>query len=809
MSALSDSNTTVLHELLLKNQAGTGANLLNEYIQMNLHNVAFYKELLQIFVKDTDRIGISAGLVLKNHIYNLNDPPFIQYICTELLQMPRNDRFRVGVIGTTLGKLYLHFPSIPISQHILELFISDPSIPMFNIIDRMCQEKELDFQPPHFALILQHLTDQGYVKFAFDIISNSIRSHHIDAFIPDLIIALIQVPLTYRQQSLQLLSKIAEYKSQLLMQSNFEAVLQYVFENFDLDASEFILSFTENNNFRDALQPYLGSLIPLILVGMQYTEEEVQSTLEDDEIQPRHHLTQIHNQVDQDDEDDVDFYGDWNFRKCCASCLDALSECFRNDLLPILLPLLQRCFVSTNWLEQEAGILALGAIADGCQQTITNYLNELIPFLISCSSHSQPLVISIALWTLSRFSSFICHSYDTDPGSYFEPTLSFMLQGLTHQQQKVQESACSALSVLSDDAAPILGHYKVPIMNAIVPCLQMYSKKNLMMLLDTLGALAYALQEDIRDQMILEAVIPPLLAYWQRLKMTDVLYLTLMDCLQHLYVAFGPLMAPYSNDILIKCGNSITIALENLCLLGLDSEYDPGHVLAGLDCLSGLLNGLGENSNLFLNFAQELNHIFSTCLQMQDVEMIQSVFGLLGEMTRFQPAVIQPHLISYYEHALHKMSLPESEIDSKAISNAVWFIGEYILLVNGAMPHIAMLASKLDILLGSGNHSDSIHASTLENTSVTLARVALFHPVVVLDQLKDHFDGFVSMLNLLHNTGEKISAYSGLYAMVALKNDSILPHVKMILHQISQCKTNEHDLHTVLKKVLYINIDYK
>ena len=52
-----------------------------------------------------------------------------------------------------------------------------------------------------------------------------------------------------------------------------------------------------------------------------------------------------------------------------------------------------------------AGILALGAIAEGCMSGMTPHLPELIPYLINCLKDKKALVRSITCWTLSRY----CH----------------------------------------------------------------------------------------------------------------------------------------------------------------------------------------------------------------------------------------------------------------------------------------------------------------------------------------------------------------------------------------------------------------
>ena len=73
---------------------------------------------------------------------------------------------------------------------------------------------------------------------------------------------------------------------------------------------------------------------------------------------------------DADDDDGLDSdstLSDWNLRKCSAAALDVLANVFKDDLLPVLLPILKETLFHPDWEIKESGILALGAIAEGIQ----------------------------------------------------------------------------------------------------------------------------------------------------------------------------------------------------------------------------------------------------------------------------------------------------------------------------------------------------------------------------------------------------------------------------------------------------------
>ena len=60
-----------------------------------------------------------------------------------------------------------------------------------------------------------------------------------------------------------------------------------------------------------------------------------------------------------------------------------ISGASRRSSLGNLLPLLQTELFHAEWKHRECGILALGAVAEGCMSGIEPHLPTLIPYLIS------------------------------------------------------------------------------------------------------------------------------------------------------------------------------------------------------------------------------------------------------------------------------------------------------------------------------------------------------------------------------------------------------------------------------------------
>lgn len=183
-------------------------------------------------------------------------------------------------------------------------------------------------------------------------------------------------------------------------------------ENVALEACEFWLTFAEDPELAPYLQPLLDKVSPVLLDCMIYGEDDLlwlENDVEDanvpdkeTDIKPRHygggkgHTFDRDEQgnpvegsgeskparigaygeelADSDDDEDYDYDDDdfademsteWNLRKCAAAALDVLAVRFSGDLLVHLLGPLKDKLWSTDWLQRESGILALGAMAEG------------------------------------------------------------------------------------------------------------------------------------------------------------------------------------------------------------------------------------------------------------------------------------------------------------------------------------------------------------------------------------------------------------------------------------------------------------
>ena len=179
-------------------------------------------------------------------------------------------------------------------------------------------------------------------------------------------------------------------------------------EDVALEACEFWLTFAEDPELVNQLRPFLPKVIPVLLQCMVYSEDDILilDTEEDDaavpdklsDIKPHLLSSKTHTaereedpsnpsngngggmsrnradggdsdeeEEDEDDyeEEDDETYTEWNLRKCSAAALDVMAVAFEAEMLEVLLPYLKEKLFSSDWMDVESGILALGAIAEG------------------------------------------------------------------------------------------------------------------------------------------------------------------------------------------------------------------------------------------------------------------------------------------------------------------------------------------------------------------------------------------------------------------------------------------------------------
>lgn len=465
-------------------------------------------------------------------------------------------------------------------------------------------------------------------------------------------------------------------------------------EDVALVACEFWISIAEQPSAQDFLVPHLGNIFPTLLARMCYTEDDLagmEGANEEDahipdqasDVRPstlsqrRAKNWQDENETDEEGSscselDEEDGQASWNIRKCAAAALDVIATKFQEDvILPAVLPLLQELLVAPDWIRKEAGILALGAIADGCMEAMERQLDDVTPFLLISLSDERPLVRSITCWTLSRYCRWIVSQ---GVGSdVFQKLVELLLARILDGSKRVQQAACSAFATLEEEAGKELVPFLPYILQAYVEAFARYQHKNLLILYDAIGTLADSIEEDLNKPEFVEVLMPPLIANWNRLADDDRDLFALLECLSSVAQAMGDGFIEYAPPVYGRCLSLIEQNFEQSAIAGDDLAEAPDKefIVVALDLLSSLAEGLDgaieslvEGSNMF--------QLLFLCMRDSNPDVRQSSFALLGDLAK----VCFPHMEAFVEDFLPVLAENLDTRFSPVCNNAVWAIGE-------------------------------------------------------------------------------------------------------------------------------------
>lgn len=558
-------------------------------------------------------------------------------------------------------------------------------------------------------------------------------------------------------------------------------------EAIALEACEFWLSIAENNEIcRSMVLPHLDKLIPVLLGSMRYSETDPALKANDDDmnvpdreedIKPRFHKSKSHglgslveSDEDDDEDDDDDGGGDWNIRRCSAASLDVLASIFGKDLLDKLFPLLKDTLTNENWLVKESGILALGAIAEGCMEGVVPHLGELIPFMIAMMYDKKPLVRSITCWTLSRYSSHIV-SDENFRANFFKDVLANLLRCSLDNNKKVQEAACSAFATLEEEAGDQLTPYLGEILEQLVKAFQCYQAKNLLILYDAIGTLANSVGDALSYPVYVQMLMPPLMEKWERLSDEDKELFPLLECISAIVSAMGQSFLPYIQPVFTRCCSLIEKCVQQnqQHLLAPESVEAPetDFIIVALDLLSGLAESLPEHMSPLVSNSK-LIELMLYCSMDATMDVRQSCFALLGDLTKACPERVIPQSSNF-------IFFLSQNLDPQKISvcnNAIWALGEMALKMGPTMKQfIGPLIEPLIVVI---NSQQNMQRTLLENTAITIGRLGQFCG----EELAPHIGRFIrpacySLRNIKDNA-EKESAFIGLCNMINMNPVGVL-----------------------------------
>lgn len=673
--------------------------------------------------------------------------------------------------------------------------------------------------------------------------SNSLFAY-IDTFLTRLFALAVDQETTVRKYVCQALVMLLDVRPDKIA-PNLDSIVEYMMhstqdedEQVALEACEFWLAIAEQPDLQTSLEPYLSKIVPMLLRGMVYTDMDLLALGADDDdahvadkaedIKPQHAKAKQHtlgdpsatshtskpnglkfgaeaeeeeeDDDDYDDEDD-DLYAEWNLRKCSAAALDVLSTVYEARLLEQCLPHLKSTLASNDWKEREAGVLALGAIAEGCMGGMIPILPEIFPHLIGMLKDNKPLIRQITCWTLGRYGRWAANLADPEKQKYFLPLLEGLLGTMLDNNKRVQEAGCSAFANMEDQAGTVLIPYLQPILQHFVAAFNKYQQKNLLILYDAVQTLADTVGPALNKPEYIEMIMQPLISRWQATDDDDRDLFPLLECLSSVTIALGAGFAPFAPPVFSRC---IHILHRNLAQIDAYSNGATGELpekdflITALDLLSGLVQGLGPDVSTLISQNQPpIMQLLLMCFQDPIAEVRQSAYALLGDLVINCFDEVQPYLQQVMQELITQIDVKSDSVS--VTNNAAWSAGEICLQAGPALqPYVEVLLQKLISLM----QAPKTGTTVLENASITLGRLGSTAPSKVAPHIELFAVRFCQSLQDSMDNNEKDSAFRGFCQLIATNPNSLGTFFPDFVNAVGRFKEPSPELSDMFSKIL-------
>ena len=486
---------------------------------------------------------------------------------------------------------------------------------------------------------------------------------------------------------------------------------------------------------------------------------------------------------DGDDFDEEDDDGDeWTLRKCAAASLDCLASLFGADpILPTLLPALASGFGSSDPWTQEASMLALGAVAEGCMLELSANLGQLYPYLLNHLAKPEapndvPQLKVMAAWTIGRYAAWAVEQVQTGAqGKLLGQMTEVFMNRLHDRHSRVQIACCSGFQAIVEIAGDLMAPYLEPVYHNLVSVLSKYQGRSLLIVFDVFGVLADSCGSAIAEEGLPQIYVPSLLQLWDGLAKndpTDRTLLPLMESLASIAMSSGVNFQPYALESFEYAMGIIEAVTLVLASSGetIKNEEDVDPIACAIDLLDGLIEGLGESFVALVSNSQRygqhfLSAIHSLCKhEIPSVRM--SVLALVGDLARNAPSLLEPALSEILKEVITGMDATHPAV----CSNAVWAVGEICVRCEGNDALLRPFADSLMqnlimLLMGNGVGGASERGTAVpglaENAAACVGRLAKVNPDFVAPELHRFLLGWCDGMAKIVDPVERRDAFQG------------------------------------------------
>lgn len=587
------------------------------------------------------------------------------------------------------------------------------------------------------------------------------------------------------------------------LEANLHSVIEYMLastqdpdEGVAVEACEFWSEYPESGLDLDALKPFLPRILLVLLGNMvwdEYDEEVAEAEAAEEEglsggtperdrdsdVKPAHvgglHAAggamggEGYEEGDEDDEDDGG--GVWNLRRCSAAGLDVLASSFGNEVLPLLLPTVQARLAEPDWRTRESGILALGAVSEGCGGELAAHLPGIVAALLPAMRDPRPLVRCIACWTLTRYGRWLVDRATQGQRAEVDALVEGLCERVGDHNRKVQEAACSSVAAFAEESGDAVMPYAGQVLTALAGAVQRYGRRTLRNAYDAIATLAENCPAAVASPQAAALVLQPMFGRLAALRSGDRDVLPLLECFAAVAPAVAAHMEPYAVDLFSRCMGLVDSMRAGAASGAIDKEEADEFTVGALDAISGLAEGLGAGIEPLIG-RSALVEVLVSCAGDPSADVRQSAFALIGDLARACGPHLRPVMNELVAAALTSLQpVNITQATMSVCNNAAWALGEMAVAglpeqaAQYALPVLQCLLQILSVPAG------GLPRGLVENAAIALGRFAW----VAADALAPNGAAFMgplcSALRGVRDGTEKEHAFLGLCSVLRLNPD--------------------------------------
>ncbi|KAG7010837.1 Transportin-1, partial [Cucurbita argyrosperma subsp. argyrosperma] len=346
----------------------------------------------------------------------------------------------------------------------------------------------------------------------------------------------------------------------------------------------------------------------------------------------------------------------------------------------------------------------------------------------------------------------------------FDKVLMGLLRRLLDNNKRVQEAACSAFATLEEEAAEELAPHLKNILHHLICAFGKYQRRNLRIVYDAIGTLADAVGGELNQ-------------------------------------ALGTGFAQFAQPVYQRCISIIqTQQMAKVDPVSAGVQYDKEFIVCCLDLLSGLAEGLGSGIESLVS-QSNLRDLLLQCCMDEASDVRQSAFALLGDLGRVCHVHLQPRLSEFLTAAAKQLDTPKLRDIVSVANNACWAIGELAVKVHQDISPVVMtvISSLVPIL----QHAQELNKSLVENSAITLGRIAWVCPQLVSPHMEHFMQPWCTALSMIRDDVEKEDAFRGLCALAKSNPSGALSSLAFMCKAITSWhEIRSQDLHNEVCQVL-------